>query len=204
MRASHRWQSPGPPWAGLSIAVLVAVIVLAPNVGASTAPGSSPREPTDASLHPAYLRPLDVVVSAAPSTLNLGEKTNLSVRVTGYEFGVTWTRYNWTVLPVGCDGANSSALVCTPSETGTFNVTVFVNDSLGQSGVGARLVTVTSSGGSSLFSAATLIVLSAVIGIVAAAVTAIVIVSFWRRRRRGAPMTPMPERPYVPPDQGPP
>lgn len=147
------------------------------------------------------LRPLVVVVTASPSTLTLGEQTNLSASVTGYSFGVTWSKYNWTVLPVGCDPGNQSNLNCTPSETGTFNVSVIVTDSANQSGIGAKLVTVTNPSSSSLFSAATLYLLSGVIGIVAAAVTAVVIVSYWRRRQRSEPVAPVPDSPYVPPER---
>lgn len=203
MSASRRRPLHTRRWTELSIALLLAAVVLALGVSASVVPSSSLRQLDGTSLHSARgAPPLFVVLAASPSPLTLGQQTNLSViRVTGYVFGVTWSAYNWTVLPVGCNPANRSNLNCTPSETGTFNVSVTVTDSANQSGIGTTLVTVTNPSSSSLFSAATLYLLSGVIGIVAAAVTAVVIVSYWRRRRRSAPVAPMPESPYVPPER---
>ncbi len=66
--------------------------------------------------------------TASPSQVVTGASTNLTVE-TG-----AWSRplsYEYIGLPPPCSSANTSRLACVPTVPGTFEVTVFVNDSTG-------------------------------------------------------------------------
>ena len=145
--------------------------------------------------------PLKFNLTASPLSLTLGQSTALDV--TGLDGTAPYT-YVWKV-PLGCVGSDSPSLTCKPNETGRFTVSVSITDSSvpnNRSGSASLSLVVNSpSSGSNFFTAGTLFLFSGVIGIVAAAVTAIVIVTFWRRRRRSAPLAPVPESPYVPPER---
>jgi hypothetical protein len=142
-------------------------------------------------------------VVANPSQLTLGNSTNLTARVTG---GAGWIGYDWTATPVGCASRNASFIDCTPSETGTFVVTVVVNDSVGKSATNSTDVVVNASETSSTGSGSTLspmgvYLFALVLGIVAAVVASVIVAVFLRRRSRRPPGPPLPVRPYVPPKQ---
>ncbi len=66
--------------------------------------------------------------SAAPSVISLGNSTTLTVSATG---GSLPYSYFYSGLPTGCLTANSSTLICKPTETGTFPISVQVTDSVG-------------------------------------------------------------------------
>lgn len=66
--------------------------------------------------------------SATPSSLDLGNQTDLSV-VT--DFGVGSLTYEFQGLPPGCTSASESTLDCVPTEPGSFNVSVSVTDATG-------------------------------------------------------------------------
>lgn len=61
-----------------------------------------------------------------PSAITLGGTTTLDVLASG---GVGWLGYQYIGLPDGCSSANVSLFECEPLVTGSFNVTVYVNDS---------------------------------------------------------------------------
>ncbi len=67
------------------------------------------------------------VVSGA---LEVGETFHLASNTTE---GSGNASYLWMGLPTGCSSANSSTLACTPTDNGTYNVTVTVHDSNGES-----------------------------------------------------------------------
>jgi hypothetical protein len=66
--------------------------------------------------------------SASPSRVAIGHSTYLNVSVAG---GQPPYSYWYTGLPFRCVTANVPSLLCTPSESQVFNVTVQVNDSAG-------------------------------------------------------------------------
>jgi YVTN family beta-propeller protein len=72
--------------------------------------------------------------SASPNTVDIGNSTVLSVSVSG---GTAPYTYTYTGLPGGCQSYNTPTLLCTPTQTGTFNPNVFVNDSAGDAISGA-------------------------------------------------------------------
>ena len=67
-------------------------------------------------------------LNASPAALTKGTATLLAGEVHG---GTAPYSYVWEGLPTGCAGANQSSISCTPGATGSFNVTLFVNDSGG-------------------------------------------------------------------------
>jgi hypothetical protein len=72
--------------------------------------------------------PLSVRLVPMPATIVLGNTTNLSAITTG---GTPPIRYNYTVLPPGCKSNSLDAVLpCTPNATGTFHLTVAVEDDL--------------------------------------------------------------------------
>lgn len=77
--------------------------------------------------------------SESPGTIDLGTATSLSVVV---GFGAPWASLQWQGLPAGCASSNASAISCTPTATGTYAVSLTVQDSNGVSvkGPSATLV----------------------------------------------------------------
>ncbi|MDE1819552.1 MAG: PKD domain-containing protein [Euryarchaeota archaeon] len=89
----------------------------------------------DTHLYNATSGPLTVVVSprlnpggsfASPASLDLGQATTFVTNVNG---GTGSYSYGWMALPPGCAAADTGTLVCTPTATGSFLVTVSVVDS---------------------------------------------------------------------------
>jgi hypothetical protein len=72
--------------------------------------------------------PLVQRFGGSPATIDLGRSTNLSVSILG---GSAPFAYAYTNLPTGCTSVNASAWTCTPTQTGTWSVTVRVTDSNG-------------------------------------------------------------------------
>jgi hypothetical protein len=77
--------------------------------------------------HASY-RPVVESFVAAPNPIDLGTSVTLTVNVIG---GFRPYNFSYSGLPTGCRSANTSVLSCTPTETGTFPVTVNVTDSSG-------------------------------------------------------------------------
>jgi hypothetical protein len=65
-----------------------------------------------------------------PSRVDLGQSAQLSVNAFGPAPPLS---YNYSGLPPGCAGANSSAVLCAPDRVGNYTITAFVNDSAGHS-----------------------------------------------------------------------
>jgi hypothetical protein len=76
---------------------------------------------------------------ATPSTVVLGNSTALAVVAAG---GTGPYSYAYTGLPPGCSSGNAATLTCTPSQAGTYNVTVTVTASAGGSAQGSLALTV--------------------------------------------------------------
>ncbi len=81
---------------------------------------------------------------ASPSTLSLGESTTFTVTASG---GTGVLGYAYAGLPSGCSSADSDNLVCTPSESGTFSVRAYVNDTVGNSANDTTVLTVSGTTG---------------------------------------------------------
>jgi len=74
---------------------------------------------------------LHISLKATPPTIALGDSALLNASVA---IGVPPYTYAWLGLPSGCVSKNASGLKCVPAVTGTFTVSVFVNDSAGDTG----------------------------------------------------------------------
>lgn len=68
--------------------------------------------------------------AATPSTLALGDWTNLSLSVSG---GAAPLAFAYAGLPPGCASSDVAVLPCDPSAAGTFVLRAYANDSLGRS-----------------------------------------------------------------------
>jgi hypothetical protein len=77
--------------------------------------------------------PLAASVTASPSVIDVNETTTLAATLSG---GVPPSTVTWSGLPTGCTSANTTQLSCTPSVAGTFQVSVSVRDSTGDSATG--------------------------------------------------------------------
>jgi len=78
-----------------------------------------------------FLLPTVVSVSVSPGTSILdGQALTFSVNATVGSGGLT---YAWAGLPTGCQATSTASVTCTPSSTGTWNVSVTVTDSNGGS-----------------------------------------------------------------------
>lgn len=73
---------------------------------------------------------LTATALAAPGSVDLGAVVNLTVTTHG---GLAPLVYRWTSVPPGCSDSSAASLACTPSEAGTFTVTVDVTDGLHES-----------------------------------------------------------------------
>ena len=74
--------------------------------------------------------PIISAFTATPGSMVIGSTVLLDV----FAYGGTGTlKYAYSGLPTGCASSNTTSLSCVPSEVGSFNVRVFVNDSAGHS-----------------------------------------------------------------------
>ncbi len=72
---------------------------------------------------------INATLSPVPSTVVLGNASELKTAVGGYPIGPL--SFEYRDLPTGCASQNSSELACTPTVTGTFQFHVEVHDSIG-------------------------------------------------------------------------
>jgi hypothetical protein len=66
-------------------------------------------------------------ISAAPASVDVGQSVTISVQASSGSGGYS---YVWSGLPTGCSGSGAS-IVCAPSGSGTFSISVAVTDSNG-------------------------------------------------------------------------
>ncbi|HYK93340.1 MAG TPA: kelch repeat-containing protein [Thermoplasmata archaeon] len=127
------------------------------------------------------VNPLPTVTgfTASANPVTVGNEVDLTVATSGGSGSFTFAYAN---LPAGCSSANDSTIRCTPSATGSFNITVTVTDSRGVATTGFLLLTVNSasSGASLLGGGITLYLLIAVVVVV----VLVALVLVMRRRRR--------------------
>jgi hypothetical protein len=83
---------------------------------------------TTTSYH-VYNDPSLLGISPVPASIDLGE--NVTFIAAGLSGGTGVFTYQWSGLPVGCLGANSSSVKCTPTASGTRNASVTITDSNG-------------------------------------------------------------------------
>lgn len=81
------------------------------------------------------------IPGAAPSTLDLGQTTTLSVAATNGTGAATIT---WWGLPAGCSSMDALSVTCAPSTSGSFEVTVSESDSNGVTVVSGPMTLVVS------------------------------------------------------------
>lgn len=181
----------------------IGLVVCSPATGATPVPAGPPPVPFGSPV-PSAAAPMHVSLLLNPSSIDFGASSNLTASVSG---GTPWYVYNWTELPVGCSPSNRSSLNCTPTQRGTFTVTVIVNDSTGKGVRASKTLSVgVTPPASPLFgwNPFTVFVLAGGIGVAAAVATTVVIVGLRRRRPPGkTPLVAVSPHPYVPPASDP-
>jgi len=131
-----------------------------------------------------------VILSAGAGSIPIGANVTLLAQTVGGSGGFSYT---WLGLPPGCISQNLSQLACTPSEAGTYRVSVKVVDSNGVAGTSPpfTLKVASHSTGPTL---SLLEEVTALTG-VGATVVAAVALTLRRRRRRGSAAPPAPSSP---------
>lgn len=94
---------------------------------------------TSVVVRPAVSVPAVSGFDAIPNPVGFGNATMLSVTTSG---GVPPLTFAYGGLPAGCTSRNASSLLCTPAESGAFNVSVTVKDSLNRSTTATTILTV--------------------------------------------------------------
>ena len=82
--------------------------------------------------------------TAAPASTPVGQSTTFTVTLSG---GTSPFTYLYTGLPTGCSSSNTASLVCTPTSSGSFSVTVKVTDSKQLTAQASTNLTVTGASG---------------------------------------------------------
>lgn len=116
-----------------------------------------------------------IELNASPSSLSMGSQLNLSTSITG---GTAPYKLVYAGLPSGCSSTNSTHVSCSPSASGSFEVTVTVVDSAGAHLNATTNISVSGGGITTLELVA--------IGAVGLAVVALVAIAVVRRKRRTA------------------
>jgi YVTN family beta-propeller protein len=113
-----------------------------PSEGATVVSGSNV---TQTVLFAFPFTPAPTIVSfrSANPTVEVGASATWIVVTSG---GLQPFTYDYTGLPAGCTSENLSVLTCSPSETGTFRVTVTVSDAVGRSAWANTTLTVAGTG----------------------------------------------------------
>jgi len=125
------------------------------------------------------------IVSGSPE---VGETLHLGSNTSG---GSGNTSYLWTGLPAGCTSANSSTLACAPTSDGTYNITVTIRDSNGESATSAALsITVAPRPSSPASATPPWPLYLGIVGVVVLAAVIVAVVVVARRRKRAAPLRP--------------
>ncbi|MCI4350157.1 MAG: hypothetical protein L3K15_01400 [Thermoplasmata archaeon] len=129
--------------------------------------------------------------AASPAPVVAGTSTTLTTVVAGGTGALTFL---YTGLPLGCASVNSSSVVCRPTVTGSYSITVNVTDQLGSSVQATTTLVVTpvpanpSSGSGSLLGSPW-VLLGLLLAVVAVAAIAVIAM---RRRRPRSPTTAEP------------
>lgn len=158
------------------------------NVTDANGHSGSGSAPVTVTAPPTVSKPQITSFTASSNPVTVGSTTQFSVKVTG---GVTPYSFAYSGLPTGCANVNTSAFTCSPTATGTFNVTVVVTDAHKQVARDSLSLSVQNSptkGGSTgnSLGGATLYLILAVV------VAAVVVTAFLLHRRRKSKGEPAP------------
>ncbi len=149
---------------------------------------------TSAALSFTVSTPLTVSLSSSSSSVSSGSSVTLTGAVAG---GAGPFTYLWSGLPAGCTSANQPTLSCSPTQTGTFTVTLQVTDSQGRVVSAQTTIKVTSAGSGSITGLlSNPLVLVAIVVVVCALLLLIVLL---RRRKRSGGAAPTPSSPPAAP-----
>ncbi len=77
--------------------------------------------------------------NAYPSTIDAGQSLTITAVAANGSGGYT---YSWANLPQGCRGEDIASITCTPSSSGTYEVTVTVTDSTGETTTASTTITI--------------------------------------------------------------
>ena len=121
--------------------------------------------------------PVVLSFGASPSTVRVGRTTFLNATTEG---GAGALSYVYTGLPPGCSSSNTSSLRCTPVLAGSFPVTVYINDSAGNSAHAESVLTVENIGSSPVSRGDPWFYV--LVGAVTVAAVAVVLLAMRRRR----------------------
>ena len=115
--------------------------------------------------------------NAYPSTIDAGQSLTITAVAANGSGGYT---YSWANLPQGCRGEDMASITCTPSSSGTYEVTVTVTDSTGETTTASTTITIAPKRvlGQPLFREVAIILAS-----LASATLATAIVGIWAFRR---------------------
>ncbi len=110
------------------------------NVTVTVSDANSTQQATAPPMTVSYPSIVVTSFAAAPASVAVGGTTLLAASVSG---GNGVYHFAYSGLPLGCASANASSLSCIPEVPGTYNLTVWVNDTVGQSAQGHALLTAT-------------------------------------------------------------
>ena len=115
--------------------------------------------------------------NAYPSTIDAGQSLTITAVAANGSGGYT---YSWANLPQGCRAEDAASITCTPSSSGTYEVTVTVTDSTGETTTASATITIAPKRvlGQPLFREVAIILAS-----LASATLATAIVGIWAFRR---------------------
>lgn len=166
-------------------------------VNVTQSSGGTAAATTEFTVVSTSLSTLSVALNPVPSHLVLGKGTSLFANASG---GDTPYEYRYSGLPTGCSSTDSAVLPCTPSATGTFDVTVNVTDPGGQNASATASIVVNASGsspGSGSSSGSSSSSLWPWIGVGLAVIVAIILLLLVINRRRRKPASPPGSAPPV-------
>lgn len=120
--------------------------------------------------------------TGSPGTILEGNSVTFSVGSTPGSGDLT---YSWSGLPPGCSSSDSATVSCTPSSSGTFEISVTVTDSNGGTATSSGLNYTVSQSTLGLPAAEGFELIAAILGGILAVVIVVVIALVLRRRRGG-------------------
>jgi hypothetical protein len=141
--------------------------------------GISSESATSISVYP---RPSLAALTAQPSSVNAGELVTITATVKG---GSGQISYSWSNLPRGCDGGNRASMVCAPSSSGNYEITLVATDTTGENATGVVTLTVGPANVAPSPTLRVLAILVAAIGTAASITVTVAIVMLRHKPHRG-------------------
>jgi PKD repeat protein len=133
-----------------------------------------------ASIQVEVVSPLAVSATTNVSSVALGHSVLFTAAIAGASGAYT---VDWSGLPAGCPGIHLARFACTPTASGTYGVSVWVNETAGPSARANTTLTVTPPTTAATGTPATQLDW-AEIGVLVVVVAAIALVAVWAMRRR--------------------